>query len=655
MGKASGKKKQTQETISSENNQGKAWTATAGSYGIMSKMAVHIFLIAVVGLIAYSNTFEVPFVFDDANSIVKNPVITSLDNFLSSSEGYTYSPGRVVGYFSFALNYRFGELEVAGYHAVNLAIHIINALLVYFLVSLTFRTPYFRAWRIGQSAKSREHSGKYVIDSSYALSPAPYAQLIALFSALLFVSHPIQTQAVTYIVQRITSLATMFYLLSLVFYIRGRLASRLAGRLAGYVFSLASAVLAMRTKEITFTLPLVIILYEVFFFKAALKKRLLFLAPVLLALIIILISVINSDRSLGELLSELDEKTRAQAIGSRWVYFVTEIRVITTYIRLIFFPINQNLAYDYPVYRSILSLEVFPSFIFILSILGVAAYLFYRSQIASLSSRVSDTQPQVAPLMSRLVAFGIFWFFITLSIESSFIPIADVIVEHRVYLPSVGIFIAVAAGMTAVANYFSSKTTAVTAILAIIIIVFSAATYMRNNVWRSARELWEDTALKSPETIRPFYNLGNEYLKQQQYDKAIEMYQRALQIKPKEFVVSDAYLGSYNNLGIAYCSIGQYETAIELFNQFIKQNPGYIEAYNNLGGVYINSGKYLEAIGPLQTVIKNKPDNVIAHYNLALAYWSIKDINNAEKEYAILERLSPIKAAELLKQMQPAR
>ncbi|HXW69470.1 MAG TPA: hypothetical protein VEJ88_07650, partial [Dissulfurispiraceae bacterium] len=166
----------------------------------------HVILIILAGLIVYSNTFHVSFQFDDYYQLIGNPVIRSLDNFFSSSVGYDYNPRRFIGYLSFALNYHFGGLDVTGYHIVNLAIHIANSILVYFLVLLTFRTPYFTSY----DSRFTSHISRPLSDSR---------PLIAFFSALLFAVHPVQTQAVTYIVQRFASLAAMFYLMSVVFYI----------------------------------------------------------------------------------------------------------------------------------------------------------------------------------------------------------------------------------------------------------------------------------------------------------------------------------------------------------------------------------------------------------------------------------------------------
>jgi hypothetical protein len=174
---------------------------------------VHIFLIAALGFLVYSNTFHSSFHWDDSPQIAQNPVIKSLENFTSNSKGYDFNPRRFIGYLTFALNYYVGGGSVTGYHIVNLSIHLINAFLVYFLVLLTFKTPYFT---IGNG-----RGGLRFPDSRFTIHDS--RSFIALFSALLFVLHPLQTEAVTYIVQRVASLSTLFYLLSIVFYIKGRL------------------------------------------------------------------------------------------------------------------------------------------------------------------------------------------------------------------------------------------------------------------------------------------------------------------------------------------------------------------------------------------------------------------------------------------------
>jgi hypothetical protein len=237
---------------------------------------IHLALIALLGLLAYSNTFDVPFTFDDFENISENPIIKDFNHFIEPSTAggykkYAALKSRYMGYLTFALNYRAHGLDVRGYHAVNLAIHIVNALLVYWLVVLTFRTPFMK-------------------DSQFR----DYAGYIALFSALLFVAHPVQTQAVTYIVQRLASLATLFYLLAIALYVKCRLCGALSSRSAVlYALALISAVLAMKTKETAFTLPVMVALYEVLFFGGSPRKRFLYVLPLVLTMLIIPLTLLT--------------------------------------------------------------------------------------------------------------------------------------------------------------------------------------------------------------------------------------------------------------------------------------------------------------------------------------------------------------------------
>ena len=260
--------------------------------GILGRPVSHFLLIAVLAILVYSNTFNVPFLFDDNPNIVENPIVMDLKYFTQPSEAEIFSGTfqykefmkRFIGYLSFALNYKAHGLDVRGYHITNLLIHIINGILLYSLVMLTFRTPWF--------------SDSYLNDKS---------RVVALFSALLFVSHPVQTQAVTYIVQRFASLATMFYLMSLVFYVTWRLRTAVRSSESGawknhiiYIMSLVSAVLAMKTKETAFTLPLAIMLYEFLFFKGKVKMRLLRLMPLILTMLIIPLTYFGLDSDIDK-------------------------------------------------------------------------------------------------------------------------------------------------------------------------------------------------------------------------------------------------------------------------------------------------------------------------------------------------------------------
>ncbi len=573
--------------------------------GFFGGTAIPLFLIAIVGFIVYSNSLHVPFVFDDERAIQENPIIKNIGNFFSNATGYAYNPRRFIGYLTIAANYALGGLNVTGYHIFNLAVHVANALSVYALVVLTFRTPYMR-------------------NSSISTSCRP----IAFFTAALFVVHPIQTQAVTYIIQRLTSLATLLYLLSLVAYIKWRLmkeqtkakAREEASTSAWYFLSIILAVLAMKTKENAFTLPIVVVLYEFFFFRLPIRKRLLFLVPILVTLVIIPLSLVNVDKPLGETLSDVSEITKIQTDISRWDYLMTEFRVIVTYVRLLVFPINQNLDYNYPIYRSLFAPSVLFSFLFLLSLFVLGLYLFRRS--------ARDDSENGLGL--RLVSFGIIWFFITLSVESSIIPIVDVIFEHRAYLPSVGLINAFVTAVVVFRDKLGlrkiSVMKTVTPLLAVIVLLFGLATFSRNMVWNDAGTLWMDVAEKSPAKARAIYNLGQVYDVRGAVEEAARLYRTAIRLDP--YLVHP-----YNNLGNIYEKQGRIQEAIRLYKQAILLYPEDAIARANLGAVYAKQGRFAEAITELTLAIKIKPDYAIAHNNLGNVYSERGYLDDAVREY----------------------
>ncbi len=621
---------------------------------ILQKSYIHIILITLLGFLIYSNTFNVPFHFDDVYNIIDNPAIKDFKYFKEPSLIQKYKPlydalmMRYIGYLTFAINYKIHSLNVTGYHIVNLVIHIFNSIIFYLLIFLIFSTPYFRNHGIKNPDTSR---------------------LIAFFASLLFVCHPIQTQAVTYIVQRLTSLATMFYLSSLIMYIKARITLSQkadisffsAPTLIFYCLSIISAIFAMKTKEISFTLPIIIILCEFMFFEESFKKRLLFLIPFILTMLIIPFGLLGSNRPAGDLLGGLGEATRVETAMSRLDYLFTQFRVIVTYIRLLFLPVNQNIDYDYPVYNSFYEPNVFLSFLFLLSIFIIAVYFFYRSKSSANNNSIQYL---------RLISFGIFWFFITLSVESSVIPIIDVIFEHRLYLPSIGVFIAISSLVYIVFNKL--KSTEAKALLIsfsfLILFTFSIATYVRNNLWKEPITLWEDVIRKSPNKARGYNNLGFLYTQANQHDKALYYLQKATELKSsysvarhnlglayaKKGMIDDAIkelrlsveldpsnaLAHYD-LALAYIKKGEMQNALQQLNEAIRYKPDYAEAYNNIGAIYFLMNHLDEAIENFQMALRFKPDNAEAHFNIGNAYKAKGMIEKANQHFKMARMLKP--------------
>jgi len=634
------------KALDNQKRADKMPTESVKSSAFFRKPVVHILIIVILGILIYSNTFHVPFTYDDIKSISSGSGIQDIRNFINLQSIYS---NRNIGFLTFALNYKMHGLNVAGYHIFNLFVHLLNALLVYWLMILTFSTPYVSAYLQADVLKTSD---------SYHWIP--------LFTALLFVSHPVQTQAVTYVIQRFASLSTFFYLVSLVMYIKARgSGSSKRARYAFFAASILSAILAMKTKEIAFTLPVMVLLYEFMFFRDDIKKRMLFLLPLLLTMFIIPLSMmLSQNASMGIRAIDKLTKMAGSVAGdvSRWDYLNTQFRVIVTYIRLLFFPVNQNLEYDYPIYRTFLTPPVFLSFLVLLGLFCWGIYLLYRSY-------KSD---QENCRWGRVIAFGIFWFFVTLSVESSIIPIDDVIFEHRLYLPSVGFFMAFMSGIVFIYVRLANRTNVVVKVfmpvMILMVISLSLTAYARNMIWRDAVTLWEDVVKKSPYSARPHYNLGASYQAQGRLDDAVREYQTTIKLKPDEVSphynlgiayraqgrLDDAvreyqtairlrpdYPEIHYNLGQVYLDQGRFDDAVREYQMSIKLRPDYADAHNNLGAVYQHQGRLDDAVKEHQTAIKLKPDHLDAHYNLGVAYRTQGRLDDAIKEYRIAINLKP--------------
>jgi len=580
---------------------------------LFTKPAVCLLLIAIIGIVVYYNTFNYPFCFDDKPNIVFNKTLTDLNNF--------YSPKglRYVGFLTFAFNYYLGGLNTFGYHIFNLFIHILNAFLVYYFVLLTFRTQFY---------SDRNNKSRTEYDYSNYVS--------AVFASLLFISHPVQTQAVTYIVQRFTSLAAFFYLLAMVMYIKARLGYQINmiqkqnseenqkfKYVTYYLLSITSAVLAMKTKEIAFTLPFMIIFYEYSFFNRSFSpdtlkhniQRCLFQAPFLLTLLIIPLNIIEADKPIGDIIGELRDKSQETDEISRTSYLITQFRVIITYVRLMIVPVKQNLDYDYPVYHSLLNLEVLLSLLSIFVVISIAAYLFYRSRNTN--------------NIFRLTAFGIFWFFATLSVESSIIPIRDVINEHRLYLPGIGLIIAFATAFLYSFRFMLEKMKFPLQIkyplMAVMIVFLASASHQRNSVWKNEINLWEDTVQKSPGKARVYINLGVAYGEAGMHDKAIKNYMRALELDSKYKLLV------HYNTGNEYYAKGYYDDAIKYYRIALDIDPYFAPAHSNLGSAYYKKRLLDDAIKEYQAALLLKPDSDVQK-NLLTMYSIKEELDRRKKE-----------------------
>jgi len=679
---------------------------------------VHIACLVVLILLIYSNTFKAPFQWDESEYMVNNPIVKDLHYFVSPTEArgfehyYNYLILRYIGFLTFALNYKMHGFSVTGYHIVNIAIHVANSILVYFLVLLTCRTPYFNKTVDGQCIKEEEVKVKPFSRLTFHVSrPLNGSRpLVAFFSAALFAVHPLQTMAVTYVFQRFASLVAFFYLLSLIFYIKARIEAvnselkpekkpftihdlpcTIHGRFTIFVWfflSLFFAVCAMKTKENAFTLPIVITLYEFCFFPrfsthgshssspfTIHHSRFLFLAPMLLTMSIIPLTLVYLKGTAGGGTHFLPGLYVLEVL-SRKEYMLTEFRVIVTYLRLLFLPVNQNIDYDYPVFKSVLDPQVMLSFLFLSAFFAFGVYLVIKtadntkekdSGQAGITKKVSgpgkfltffgprhsglsgsdsrltfhdsrsliDSRPLSDSRLFRLMGFGILWFFITISVESSIIPLIRLIDEYRVYLPSVGISIAVVTGAFLVFSRFTSHVSRILIVLLVLATgLLSVATYRRNELWADSIKLWKDTAEKSPLNAIVHNNLGNSYQANSMLDKALEQYLIASKLSPD-------FVEAHNNLGTVYKLLNMPDKAMEQYLIATRLKPDDAEPHYNLGVFYQDYNMLDKAMEQYLITIKLRPDIPEPHYNLGIIYQSLTMFDKAIEQYLIVVSLSP--------------
>ena len=545
-----------------------------------------ILVILAAGIIAYSNSFDCSFHFDDR--YILNSTIAK--SSATISDWIRLFPTRPLGVLTFAANYGINKLDVRGYHLVNLIIHLINALLVWWLAWITFSTPVMKDLPISR-----------------------HKNTIAFLTGLLFVTHPLATQSVTYIVQRFTSLATLFYLLSLMLFIKGRFKEDSKTAVLLFSASIIAAVCGILTKEIVFTLPVAIILYDCCFMKTdswkpEIKDKALAVAFIMLALFILFLF---RNYSLDVFNTVGPDQGYSYSISMK-EYFLTQFRVILTYIRLFFLPFNQNFDYDFPLSTGFFQMRTFFSFAALLSLLLTGVLLFKKY---------------------RLISFGIFWFLLTLAVESSVIPISqNVIFEHRTYLPGFGFFIA----LTGAFFYFFKEKSFKIAVIILLLIAAGNAylTYQRNKVWKNEYTLWSDCLIKSPNKARVNNEVGAAYAELGLYEQAIEFLNKAI-------LLNRNYDSAYYNRGTVYGQLGQYQRTIDDCNEAIRLKPDYINAYNNKGNAYAGLGQYDLAIENYSETIRLMPDYIPVYVNRGDVYAKTAQYKKAIEDYSKAIYLKP--------------
>ena len=528
-----------------------------------------LLLFIILGSVIYSNTLEVPFTFDDLSRIQENPYIRinelTIDNLVQAMFNKQSSANRPLGNLSFALNYYFHQFNLKGYHIFNIIIHLLTAYFLYFFFKSTLRIP--------------------LLSTKYR-----HPEAIALFTALVWLVYPLHTQSVTYIVQRLNSLAAMFYVLSLLLYVKGRLAEGKRNTWLWFAGSALSGILALGSKQNAAMLPFFILLYEWYFFQDIdrdwLKRNLKYICGV--AALFCLVTLFYLGTNPIEKLNSINDFAHNEFTLTERI--LTQFRVVIYYLSLLAYPhpSRLNLDYDFLLSHSLVDpISTLLCLGLIIGFIGLAIFMAKKE---------------------RLLSFCILWFFGNLVIESSVIPLA-IIYEHRTYLPSMLIcLLAVALGY----RFIKFKWLGIS-LVCIVVTVFSFWTYQRNIVWSDPIAFWSDCAKKSPLKARPHNNLGQVLADQGHFAEAVKHYSEALRINPD-------YAEAHNNLGIALKTQGKISEAISHYNEALRIDPNFVAAHNNLGNaLIIQQGVTAKAISHFKEALRLNPKFAEAYSSLSVA------------------------------------
>ena len=599
-----------------------------------------ILIILSIAFLSYFNTFTNSFHFDDFKYIVNNEglkedfqhVFLSYLCFPTCHDILSNLSNRPIIFYTLHLNHSLGGFNVFGFHVVNLTVHIITCLLIFLFAK--------EILSINRFLKTSDQSKNKLN--------------IPLISALLFAVHPMNTQVITYITGRTTSIAVCFYMASFLFFIKG-VRQNLPWKILFYALSIVFLIMGYGSKMIILTVPVMFIIYYLFFtpLKSIFFKRffesifiriiiqtIVITSPFILIFISSHLNILSFFRMDFGFLQKLFDPIQIKLMHidsmakdnlSMTIYLLTEFKVIVFYyIKMIFFPFNQNIDPDFPVAHGITDSGVALSLGVILLCLFAGIY-FYKK--------------------NRLIAFGIFWFFITLLPTSSILPLRDMITEHRLYLPLAGFILTIPLCLNQfIIRYKKSSFKQLAYFILpvfLLIIVFSVLTVKRNFVWKNEKSLWSDAAEKSPRLPRPLNNLAEAYDKEglaydnkKNYKKAIEFLKKAIAISPTGYKY-------YNNLGKIYGRLGEFELATKNLKLALKYNPDYPFAHYNFGKVYELRGMLDNAIEEYSTAFKQTKDVYGKKYffeacfNLANVYDKKGEYKKALDTYFICRKFKP--------------
>ncbi|MBM3854536.1 MAG: tetratricopeptide repeat protein [Verrucomicrobia bacterium] len=504
----------------------------------------------------YANSLDGPFLFDDQSAILRNPTIRQLWPPWAALSPPTIGSAGVVGRplvnLSLALNYALGGVNPHGYHVFNLLVHVGAALALFGLVRRSLALP-----SLGHLTVSTNST-----PNSLWSAPPLRAVILAFCLALLWALHPLQTESVTFVIQRTESLASLFFLLTLYCFVRAvsadpALEPHFARRLLWPVLSVAACLAGMASKEIVATAPLLVLLYDRLFvagtWREAWRRRgalHLALASTWLLLAVLVFTAARRGGTAGFGLGVSPED-----------YLLTQCRALVLYLQLSFWP--HPLVVDYGPALARRAAEVWPHLLLLLA-LAAAALLAARRHPA--------------------ILFLAAWFLLILAPSSSLVPLTtQTIAEHRMYLPL--------AALVALVVFGLHRWSGLRGLAGLVALAagFGWLAARRNDDYASALRLWTQTVRHAPAHPRAHYNLGNALAATGRHADAVRHYEAALRLDP-------AYSAAHYNLAGTLLQLERVSEAVAHYEAALRLEPRSADLHANLAAALIRLDRMPDAV-----------------------------------------------------------
>ena len=533
-----------------------------------TRTRLFVLFTVLLGLV-YANTFHASWQFDDKPNILSNHRIQitalSSEQILQSFDAKPGSGGfyRPVAFFTLALNWFCGQSDPFGYHVVNFLIHLASAWALFITILTLFHTP-----RLTEN---------YTVYQRLFISGT---------ATLLWALNPVQTQAVTYIVQRMASLASLFALLAVYAYLKARMTTDHRKRYLLFGLSLGSYLLGLLCKENVVLIPVVIPVLEVLFFNWKTSWRIprKIAAGVALSIGICLAAgLLLRPDSIDFILHYYNNRP-----FTMFERLLTEQRILVFYLSLLFFPAPSRLSIEHDI---TLSTSLFSPW-------TTLAAICVNTLLILSAIKVARKQP--------LISLAILFFYLNHIVESTILPL-ELIFEHRNYLPSVFLFLPVAQGFNFLVTRFQHSRrlqVALTVSLSLVFVLEGYATFTRNGVWHSEQSLWLDALAKAPQSARPMATLAillawGENPTPAKYRKALDLTKRTLTLRMARNLEAE----QLGNMASIYEKLGQLDESIIYYKKALAIAPEKVGNRYNYAKTLLSKGDFKHAHSELELIL----------------------------------------------------